>query len=567
MTMTTGTPAEAEENLSDDGLEDSAESEPLEPDSRAHYLLLLVLGIASPLLVLAKQAQYGLTFPYWDAWRFGELLQSFDAGNGRLLEFWAQHNEHRILFPRLMMFALAKLSGWNVAWELGASVVFAVGMFALVCWLLARTGNQLPVLHRSLGAVLAATFIFSWTQNENWVWGFQSNVWMLIFHVVLGVAVLSSGLPYALRVFLAILCGVVATYSYANGLLYWPAVALLLWDLRVPRQQRIAGCVAWGLALGLVAESYFIGYTRPEVSPSLLTPLEHPLLFVQFLAAFLGAPVSTFFVMPAWHGVDSPPPAWALLPGPAAVLALAAIAWRDWRAARDWNALAPWIALAAFALGSAAIASAGRCGFGLGQALTSRYITITTLLWISLIALALRAAARGEWLEEARARSLGIGLAAVFVLTALYGAASSSAPHEQRCHWKRMGWLALRTGYLNPLFLRDLSDRPDELAERYLPWMFERKLGGVGVPVEDPKAVAAQFLRDAQQLAAMRPQPLLLHAGIYADVAARFDPECPGLAAFQEQLRAASAAGATSAGSAPQTAGSAAGQSQSAGGQ
>jgi hypothetical protein len=32
-------------------------------------------------------------------------------------DYWVQHNVHRILFPKLLMFPLAKLTSWNHGYE------------------------------------------------------------------------------------------------------------------------------------------------------------------------------------------------------------------------------------------------------------------------------------------------------------------------------------------------------------------------------------------------------------------------------------------------------------------
>jgi hypothetical protein len=514
---------------------------PVAPDAeeqsatRGHALLLCVLCLAPPLLVLAKLGATALVFPYWDEWRFAEILQKFHAGQAGFADFWSQHNEHRILFPRLVMLALAQLSGWNVAWEIGASLVFALVIYFAALRAFLRCAPQADLTLKCIGAALFSLLVFSWTQNENWVWGFQSNVWLAMAAVVLATAVLASQLSYAARVGAGIALAIVATYSYANGMIFWAAALPLLWDLRVERQRRIAGCVVWIAVAALVAESYFYGYAKPDVSPPLGAALGRPLLFLQFFAVLIGAPLSTFFTMPAWHGVDAAPPVWALLPGPIAIIAFAALAFTHWRRGRDWSALAPWLTLAGFSLASALIASAGRGGFGLGQALTSRYITVTTPFWIALAALGLMAL--GPYIaREARNRSFAVGLTALFTLTALFGAANSSAAHEQRCHWKRMGWLAIRAGLPHPLFLHDLSDQPEQLGTTQLPWLAQEKLCGLGVPLEAPAQYAPQFLRDAAVLDAMA---LPKQAAIYVEIALKLDPAVPGAAELLQKLRTA----------------------------
>lgn len=502
-------------------------------EGHGHRALILTLAVMPVGIMLARIGLYGLAFPYWDEWRFAEVLQKAYAGQAGFIDFWAQHNEHRILFPRLLMYAMARLTHWDVTWELNASVLFAGIMFVVLVGMLMRgRGDSLA---RMATIPVFSLFVFSWSQNENWIWGFQCNLWLAMLAVVAGAYALSSEMRYSVRLLIGVIAGTVATYSYANGLLFWPIMLLLVWDQRAPIEQRKAAVLLWIVAAGLVGESYFYGYVKPSVSPSPLTALQHPIMFAQFFAANLGAPVTTFAVMPAWHGVDSLPPMWALLPGPIAVVAFLLLAWRHWQRERNWRALAPWLALGAFSLASAAMTSAGRCGFGLGQALTSRYITITTPLWIALVALAMHELAKSAAWKTAQGRAVALCVIAVCVIGGTFGASHTSAPHEQRCHWKQMAWLSIRLGLPHPMFLGDITDTPDALMQNLLPWMAREKLCGLGTPLENPAQYAPRFLADAKQLLSMN---LVRQADVYVEVCERLDPKCPGLAEVEAEVAA-----------------------------
>ena len=72
---------------------------------------------------------YGVDMPWGDEWdRTRLLLEKMQAGTLRLADFFAFHNEHRIFFPSLLTFALAKLTHWNVRAEL-----FVIWILACVC--------------------------------------------------------------------------------------------------------------------------------------------------------------------------------------------------------------------------------------------------------------------------------------------------------------------------------------------------------------------------------------------------------------------------------------------------
>lgn len=512
-------------------------------DTRGHLLMLGMLCLVGPAILLAKLNVFALNFPYWDAWRIASLLELSDAGQLQWADIWAQHNEHRIVFPKLLMLTLARLSGWNVAWEIGASVVFAtviLGCIGVLLWRALRGGD---VALRTAGLAMCAALIFSWSQNENWVWGFQHNVWMAMAAFYGAVLVLAREGRLAPRVLPAAGLALVSSLSYANGLLAWVALLPLVWDLRRPLAERRSGAVVWGLLAAALYSVYFIGYTQPAVSPPLTTALQHPLLFVRFFVVMIGAPISACFTSPAWHGVDALPPWWAYLPGPLALGGLALLLLRQGRDRSQWSALAPWVVLVLFALGSAAVASAGRCGFGLGQALTSRYITVTTPLWIALVVLTLRMLQHDPRWAGAQRRAFAVGVSAAAALAVLGGAATHSRDHEQRCHWKRMGWLAIQLGAPHPLFLRDLSDQPEALGQQILPWLAQTRRCGLGATVANAEREAPRFVREAARLVDLG---LLPQAEIYLGVAATLAPNLPEIAPLREAIsakRKATAAG------------------------
>jgi hypothetical protein len=63
--------------------------------------------------------RYGVDTPWGDEWDTTRLLvEKMQAGTLGLGDFFAFHNEHRIFFPRVLTFALALFTHWNVRVEL-----------------------------------------------------------------------------------------------------------------------------------------------------------------------------------------------------------------------------------------------------------------------------------------------------------------------------------------------------------------------------------------------------------------------------------------------------------------
>jgi hypothetical protein len=89
--------------------------------------LLLIAG--PPLLIGFLIFRDGVDLPYLDQWDgTAPLFEKMAAGTLGFADFFVQHNEHRILFPRLMFFGLGRLTHWNVRAEL-----FVIWFLALLC--------------------------------------------------------------------------------------------------------------------------------------------------------------------------------------------------------------------------------------------------------------------------------------------------------------------------------------------------------------------------------------------------------------------------------------------------
>lgn len=501
--------------------------------SRNEILAWLAIALLPALVTAIKMSWFGLAFPYWDAWHFADFLARYDAGQLGLLDFWAQHNEHRPLFPRMLMFLLALFSGWNVGLELAANWLLALALLLSLLLLLRRSTR--PDLFPWF-AVGLSCLVFSWVQMENWVWGWQIQVFMSTAAVAGGVVLLGSATPGIAAFVGAIALGVVASYSFANGLLYWFAVGpLVVMAPTLTRTQRILRGLVWVAVAILTIQSYLFDYHTPEVSPGLSSILDAPMAFAGYFVLYIGAPVVGIFTKPAWHGVAPPVATWAFLPGLAGLVAMGALKVALFRRGTDtvWR-MAPWLSLAAFAIFSAGLTAAGRAAFGMEHALTSRYTTIGTLFWCALAGLV--ALAMDEWrireADHGPGRSTQRGLAALVLLLLIGQSHNSQAEWEQAATWKRMGWEAIQAGHDSPLYLGDLAENPEALAETQLPFL--RATGRAGLsetPQRDPLRAQA-FIAESDLLAA---RALFGQAVVYLQTALVLDP---GNTDAQEKLTA-----------------------------
>jgi hypothetical protein len=200
--------------------------------------------------------------------------------------------------------------------------------------------------------------------------------------LVLALVILTSDFPWWPRFGVAAVLIAVATFSFGNGLLLWPVVALFLM-LRGESKWRIA---AWLLVFGLVVALYFPGYYRiPRPHPLTGSWLDYPRYFLVFMGGALS------------RGREGRLLLGAMVIGAVALAVYAAILVHFFRrrGAVLRNA-APWLVLGPYVIGSAALVAYSRVNWGPIQALDSRYVTSSNYFFLGLIMLAPLAMRDGE---------------------------------------------------------------------------------------------------------------------------------------------------------------------------
>ncbi len=333
-------------------------------------------------IMVALVSRFGVNVPFWDEWSLVDFFEKAHAHQLSFSDFFAQNNEHRVVFPKLIFLALAHFTGWNTHVEMFFSVVLCAFTALCLQWVLWRT-LRLPWPRMLILMLVLNVLLFSPCQYENWLWGYQLACFLLTFCLLAGVAVLCSELPPSLKFLLAGGCAVVATFSGGSGMLLWPLL-LLTFLLRVDRNNRTAA-VRWSGGWILIAACaigfYFFDYQKPRWHPPLAAS-RYLLDYYCYISAFLGSSLGQYEKSASLIGpVSVGSVALALF-----VLLAGAIVWRRWDAALLRDA-APWISLGGFAILSAALACLTRIGFGRTQALESRYTTFSLLLVVSLIPL------------------------------------------------------------------------------------------------------------------------------------------------------------------------------------
>ncbi|MGF1569873.1 MAG: hypothetical protein ACFCVD_17685 [Nodosilinea sp.] len=379
---------------------------------RSYFWLLPVAYLFPIALTVWFVVNFGVNVPHWDQWALVSFFAKIQAGQATFVDFFAQHNEHRMFFPRIIFAILAFVSGWNNKVEMFFSLGLVIMTFGVIYRMALKTRSNVVLFH--LVTILSAAFLFSLSQLENWLWGFQIAWFLINLCVVLAIAsfALLEDQEFSTRAFLAGLACFVASFSSAHGLVSWLVVLPLIVMEKGSQRQRFLKVAVWMGIFAAVFGLYMLGYVKPEHHPDRLFFLRQPQAAIHYFLVMLGSVFGTVAFPKSLMGLG-------LLLNFAffngySVIRLSSPATQK---------MIPWLALGWYPMLFAMATTVGRSGFGTEQATSSRYITVIVLLLIAVLQL---------WqifLSEYPQQSLAptVGVFGTGLLTAVLLAANSHA--------------------------------------------------------------------------------------------------------------------------------------------
>ena len=366
---------------------------------------LLIAGILLliPVVIFwVVWATYATNVPKWDDHALRAFLYYSDQEPtfwGRIQWLFKQHNEHRIVYDRLVTALDYGLFGkLNYRHMMVIGNLSLMGLLVVFVWALRRKSglvwHRLPVLY----AVPVALLLFNLSQWENMFWGMAS---LQNFSVVLWVLATFYLLTHTNRWGLALPMAVLATLTSGNGLLVWPlGFVLLVLHPAVrgvsPKPKKLRPLLVWLVAALVVIGLYFWGFEQPggksTVRPDVFTllkgwlavtgaageaiPVGNPLVNSMLLGGLLVLVTLSVVLVTLFLNQRSIVRAVRSLiqtdrrNNPVPVPPITAFFW----------------ASAAFLLGTAAVVAYARTGFGADLLITSRYkpysLTLLALLYV-----------------------------------------------------------------------------------------------------------------------------------------------------------------------------------------
>jgi hypothetical protein len=337
---------------------------------------LLCLGLLPLMLMLYHVRSNWVQVPFWDEWHTpGVQLEWWSHGLMPLSEMFGQHNESRKFFPRLLYLALAARGGWDVRKEMDV-VFLEVCLLSWLLWRLLRRspGNTLPA---ALTTWVVMMFLcFSPVQFENFLSGIQLEPFFVGLAVVAVASVNLSSLSFRSKTLINLLLAFVSTYTYANGMILW-LLAFPLADPSdpTPRRRQILWLGFYLLAAVAAIGFYFVGYQSPPKHPGFVSLQNHAVDLAQYLILWIGSYFASDYVNPFIAG--------GVALGLFAIVGAGTFIFLF--RTKEWRTSYPWLLIGSYAVVTGIITAFGRLGFGVQQALDSRYTAFSLFFYLALI--------------------------------------------------------------------------------------------------------------------------------------------------------------------------------------
>ncbi len=387
--------------------------------------LTIAAAVVVPVLYLLYIAHYVAVVPVGDDWTLVPLVNASLHGHLSFDQLWRQHTEARMLFPNLVFLVSGRIDHLNETHlALLSGVIFIAGFALMLRVLRGYLGRRLT----ALPVLSIAVVWFSLADYGNAVWDFQL-AWFMVVFCLMAMIYLLLFHPGSRRIafVLALVAGVVASYSFTQGLLLWPVgLICLLWKSPRERQARTESAVWVGVAVVTTAV-YFIGFnphnngcfsTARGCSPAFA--LEHPVISAKFFTALVGNVIPTAGLNFYFNSNIVHSGAHEILGLVITAVAVFVVV-QSIRERRHRLDLPVPLALVAYALLADLLITIGRAGTGaVGAIVQTRYSMGNILLLVGIVAYAwnhlpVRTQAADTRLSF-RIRVVGLALLAVFVV-------------------------------------------------------------------------------------------------------------------------------------------------------
>jgi hypothetical protein len=304
-----------------------------------------------------------INVPFSDEWEFLNQKENFLSWKW-LFSF---HNEHRIVFTKLITLASFYLDGWNIAHEL----ILSFGIFLLIPFALAWASKRTESpTHRFY--LFPAFLLFLLTPNayENHTWALQSSFHFFILFGILGGIFIFLKLPTLMNAAMGSAFLIFSMYSLSGGVVLSTIVLSYFLIAEIIQKRKSSNFKRVLLSATLTGSGlllWFVNFSKPAHHPVSYFPWNF-----RFWDYFLN-------ILSLGFGFDR---SFSWLPGLFVLFVFFSalgIVFNNKRL-REKSDIWFWFAFGSGVLAVLASISVGRAGFHLGQSKSSRYSEIGLML-------------------------------------------------------------------------------------------------------------------------------------------------------------------------------------------
>lgn len=350
-------------------------------ESRTSVLLsYLILALGMFTAVIGSRMILGAvsSVPIDDEWSFIHAIASAPNHQPPISWIWSQHNEHRMVFYRLLLLADIHFFNGRHWIEFWSMLLTQWASFGLLIWVVLLEHLDRSLTRATIG--LGAFCLFCPTQWHNFAWGIQGSfllppLFLLVALLLLFKYQSHDGKYRHLYLGLSVAAAFASSWTMGNGVLVWPALvvsaALLGMRPRVLVLYTASGCALLGL--------YLYHYVSPSAHSNPIESLQHPILLVGWVASYMGV------VLPPWlriRNIVAESTGMIGIIGGLSLIATVSFVPR-------WRKPLPvaFVSLMLLSLGTDFISALGR--LDLGPPFASRYQGYNLLFWLGVIGLCL----------------------------------------------------------------------------------------------------------------------------------------------------------------------------------
>jgi hypothetical protein len=334
--------------------------------------LFLLLGLS----VFSYIWFFGVNVLYLDEWAFATLFKEYQLHGLSIDQLLKPHNEHRILFPKLLYILTVKWSHMNSLFY-----IYINGfIICLVCYLLVVIAKKTYAFsYKNIPPILVIIplFILNFRQWENLIWAFQIGFYLVLIAVILALFLLEKILDSSNKItsfflFLGVIvCGVIATFSSAMGFLVWIAGAVQLGiAVFTKRNYSHLFYLLFFILIGVLSFKFYTAGLEAGMSEHITFLRSHPIRFTHFFFALIS------LMSIKWLSI---------LALPLGILLFSTFIFSLYKCLANKRLYQNkfWISLAIFSLLFAVLTTLGRAPFTFEYTDRSRYTTFTALFVVA----------------------------------------------------------------------------------------------------------------------------------------------------------------------------------------